>query len=93
MVIDIARGTYSGPVSIASGVVLHGGWSRDFTERWDFLGNAGERPDPGYESIITGNRETRCKSIIDVEGVEIEGLTIREGTATLPDDNSEAAFS
>ncbi|MRR36632.1 DUF1565 domain-containing protein [bacterium] len=84
VVIDISAGSYSESISLASGITLHGGWNSDFTHRWTFPAD-GIIPDADHESTITGNGTRRCVSIIEAEGVGIEGLTIRDGAAPLPD--------
>jgi len=93
--IDIAGGTPDAPITIniAAGLYyenidldawerLKGGWNTDFSERWDFSTNGVHAAD-GYKTIIDGDKVARCITIESVEGAEIDGLTIRNGTAPI----------
>lgn len=80
-VICIAAGTYFENISLDPFESLQGGWSQDFSLRWNFSSD-GLFPSTGHETVIEAKETGRGITINSAEGVSIDGLTVRGETLT-----------
>jgi VCBS repeat-containing protein len=102
--IEIAQGEENNPGTIYVSVgmfeenlvldaweTIMGGWSVDFSQRWDFVNN-GADPTEEYRTVLDGGGIERCMSIIEVDGVVIDGMTIFNGRSVSSDTGGSGIY-
>jgi hypothetical protein len=82
----VARGVYSGPLSIPEGIAIRGGYSPDFTRQDATL----------YPVVIAGAESLQGAPVLRCENVEratrVEDVTIEAAAVDLPGQGSTAVF-